>query len=147
MALKSETDIQKWAFEIYYSMGKRRNMETVAERVNRSVRSIANWRRKYSWDDRIVQRELEDNVGGSTAVKTDYRIIINMLMEEVADRIESGEIRAESIEDLEKLVRLDLLLMGEPIRRTEEKEIAVIDLPESLRDLLDAKIEEFRRKK
>lgn len=147
MALKSETDIQKWAFEIYYSMGKRRNMETVAERVNRSVRSIANWRRKYSWDDRIVQRELEDNVGGSTAVKTDYRIIINMLMEEVADRIESGEIKVESIEDIEKLVRLDLLLMGEPIRRTEEKEIAVIDLPESLRALLDAKIEELRRKK
>lgn len=147
MALKSETELQKGAFEIYYSMGKRRNMEAVAERVNRSVRSIANWRRKYSWDDRIVQRELEDNVGGSTAVKTDYRIIINMLMEEAANRIESGEIKVESIEDLEKLVRLDLLLMGEPIRVTEEKEIAVIDLPESIRDLLDAKIEELRRKK
>ncbi|MDO4326392.1 MAG: hypothetical protein Q4E24_10235 [bacterium] len=145
MALKSETELQKWAFEIYYSMGKRRNMEAVAERVNRSVRSIANWRKKYLWDDRIVQRELEDNVGGSTAVKTDYRIIINMLMEEAANRIESGEIKVESIEDLEKLVRLDLLLMGEPIRVTEE--IAVIDLPESIRALLDAKIEELRQKK
>lgn len=145
MGLKSENELQKEAFEMYYSMGKRRSMEAVAEKFNRTVRSIANWRRKYLWDDRIVQRELEDNVGRTTAVKTDYRIIISMLMEDVANKIESGKIKVDSIEDLEKLVRLDLLLMGEPIEITEKKkEIDTIDLPENIKNLLDAKRGELR---
>jgi hypothetical protein len=146
MALKSENELQKEAFEIYYNMGKARSMEVVAEKVNRGVRSIANWRRKYLWDDRIAQREIEDGTRAATAVKADYRVIINMLMEEVADRIESGEIKVESVADLDKLVRLDLLLMGEPVRITEEKEISVIELPDNIRNLLDAKIEELKQK-
>lgn len=114
------------------------------QRADRGVRSLAGWRMEHMRDDRIGQRELEI---GKRMTKAGYRAILNMLMEDAAGRIESGEIRIESMEDVEILLRLGSLLMGKPAVLTEGNRASVIELPESTRDLLDAKIEELRKKK
>ena len=65
--LSKENSLQKEAFEIYYHLGDKRSLKQVAERIERTERTVAGWSRAYNWVDRVKQREIEDakNMGGN----------------------------------------------------------------------------------
>ena len=92
----------------------------------RTERTVAGWSRSYNWVDRVKQREIEDarNTGGSalnaqtTDVKTRYRILMNNLIAKASQKIAKGELSIRNIQDLERVVKLDLLLMGEATDNT-----------------------------
>jgi len=140
--LTTESSIHREAFEYYYSLGNERSVEAVAEKYDCLPDTVRKWRRKYLWDERVSQRDIETGESSVTPVKVDYRVIINLLMENVADRIENGEIKVNTVADFERLVKLDLLLMGEVTSRV--KEVSIMELPAEIRTLLDEKIEELR---
>lgn len=146
--LNPEKEIQKEAFENYYTL---RSYRKVAEKLALPVSTVKEWCRRYKWVERALFRDA-DNVRVDTENKGEvtspimirYRQVIDMIMERVADKIESGELEIKTVEDLERVVKLDLLLMGEATNRVEK--VSVIELPEEIRNLLDAKIESLKQK-
>ena len=123
--LTKENQLQREAFEIYYHLGDKRTLKAVADKVNRTERCVAGWSRAHNWVDRVKQREIEDakNAGiaslnaHTTDIKTRYRILINNLMAKASTMIASGELRIKNIPDFERVIKLDLLLMGEATER------------------------------
>ena len=119
--LSTENSLQREAFEIYYHLGDRRSLKQVAEEIERTERTVAGWSRSFNWVDRVKQREIEDakNMGGNalnaqtTDIKTRYRILMNNLISKASQKIAKGELSIRNIQDLERVVKLDLLLMGE----------------------------------
>lgn len=120
-----ESREQLEAFELYYSLGLDRSLQIVADKVGKNVRTVSGWRSKYEWDDRVAQRELEvaRNAGlnelhkETLAIRTMYRKAINTLLMQADKDIKEGKLQIENVEDLERVIKLDLLLMGEPTER------------------------------
>lgn len=125
--LSKENSLQREAFEIYYQMGDKRSLRAVAEKVGRTERTVAGWSRAYSWVDRVSQREIEENKNADSVsilaqtvdAKTKYRIMMNNLMNMASRKIASGELSIKNVPDLERVIKLDLLLMGEPTDRND----------------------------
>ena len=114
-----ETEAQKQAFDLYYGMGSNRSLEAVANTVGKSSRTIGEWSRRFNWADRIVQREIEEATAqGSTAnsvidAKAEYRQIIRALIATFVKDYKDGKIKIKNIQDFERIVKLDLMLLGD----------------------------------
>ena len=93
--------------------------------------------------DRVKQREIEDakNMGGNalnsqtTDVKTRYRILMNNLIAKASQKIAKGELGIRNVQDLERVVKLDLLLMGEATDNTSNT--STTELSKADKDRLD----------
>ena len=117
-----ESAEQLEAFELYYSLGSERNLQLVADKLGRSKRTVWGWSSKYNWDNRVTQRALElakqtglEELHRETlSIRAEYRKQMDALLEQAYKDIQEGKLQIESIEDLEIVVMLDLLLMGEP---------------------------------
>ena len=141
--LSKENSLQREAFEIYYHLGDKRSLKQVAEKIERTERTVAGWSRSYNWVDRVKQREIEDakNMGGNalnaqtTDVKTRYRILMNNLIAKASQKIAKGELSIRNIQDLERVVKLDLLLMGEATDNTASS--STTELSKADQDRLD----------
>ena len=140
--LSKENSLQKEAFELYYHMGDKRSLRAVAEKIERTERTVG-WSRAFSWVDRVKQREIEDakNMGGNalnsqtTDVKTRYRILMNNLIAKASQKIAKGELGIRNVQDLERVVKLDLLLMGEATDNTSNT--STTELSKADKDRLD----------
>lgn len=125
--LSKENELQKKAFEIYYMLGEKRSLRAVAEEIGRTERTVAGWSRSFNWVSRVTQRNIEDAKNRReeqintqiTDVRTKYRIIINNFMAQLSKDVLDGKIKIRNVQDYERLVKLDLLLMGEAVERTE----------------------------
>lgn len=115
------------AFELYYSLGSERSLQLVADKLGRNKRTVQGWSSKYKWDNRVAQRALEvakqagiEELHRETlAMRTEYRKVIDTLIEQACKDIQEGKLQIESIKDFERLVKLDLFLMGEPTEIVE----------------------------
>lgn len=142
--LSKENNLQKEAFELYYHMGDKRSLRAVAEKIERTERTVAGWSRSYNWVDRVKQREIEDarNMGGNalnsqtTDVKTRYRILMNNLIAKASKSITEGKLAVRNVQDLERVVKLDLLLMGEATDNTTSS--STTELSKADQERLDA---------
>jgi hypothetical protein len=125
--LSKENSLQREAFELYYHLGDKRSLKRVAEQIERTERTVAGWSRMFNWADRVKQREIEDAMNEgvnrlnahTTDIKTRYRILINNLITQASKKVASGELSIKNISDLERVVKLDLLLMGEATDRQD----------------------------
>lgn len=117
--IKKETLRHREAFEYYYSLGNDRNMKKVAEKFNVSVRAVNTWGMSFEWQERINQRDIE--IGKKLEAKTvdlvvnekaKYRKVIKLAMSKIIDSIQEGNM-SYKIQDLDKLIRLDMFLLGE----------------------------------
>jgi hypothetical protein len=114
------------AFEYYYSLGAGRSITEVARQHNAGRASVAKWSKAFSWQERVEQRDIEnakrlekrtnDTV---VAAKADYRKIVRAAIKHWVERFKQGGIDIRDTRDLERLVKLDLLLMGEATDRPE----------------------------
>lgn len=143
--LSKENGLQREAFEIYYQLGEQRSLRKVADKVGRTERTVAGWSRTFNWVDRVNQREIEDAKNNATDkallnsqttdVKTRYRIMINNLMAMASRKIAKGELSIRNVQDFERVVKLDMLLMGEITERGEQ--IGSTELSQADKDRLD----------
>lgn len=125
--LVKENKLQREAFEIYYQMGDERSLKKVADKVDRTERCVAGWSRQFQWVDRVSQREIEEKkqdnaisvLAQTVDAKTKYRILMNNLIAHASKMIAKGELKIRNVQDLERVVKLDLLLMGEATDRQE----------------------------
>ena len=136
-----ETFRHKEAFEYYYSLGEKKSITEVARKFTLSRASISKWSKAFNWQDRIIQRDIENgkrlekktdnNVVNS---KADYRALIRQTVELYKQRLIDGKIIINRPQDLETLVKLDLNLMGEASEITDDK--SVHELVEEFRKVL-----------
>ena len=141
--LSKENKLQRDAFEIYYALGEIRSLKRVAEQIHRTERTVAGWSREFSWIDRIKQREIEEAKNAdknalntqTTDVKTKYRILVNNLMAQASKDIKEGKLKIRNMQDLERVIKLDLLLMGESTER--EEHLGSTELSQADKDRLD----------
>lgn len=141
--LSKENKLQKEAFEVYYYLGNDRSLKKVAEKVCRTERTVAGWSRAYNWVDRVKQREIEDAVNEgvnrlnaqTTDIKVRYRILMNSLIERANKQVAEGSLAIKNISDLERVIKLDLLLMGEATDRQDSR--GTQELTKADKDRLD----------
>ena len=117
--LKKENEKQKAAFDLYYSMGDKRTIEAVANHIGMTSRTVGEWSRRFNWRDRVNQREIEDATaqgGKANSVidaKAEYRQIIRALVASFVKDYKDGKIKIKNIQDFERIVKLDLMLLGD----------------------------------
>jgi len=135
-----ETLRHKVAFETYYLLGRKRTMRRVAIAMGLHHASISNWARAFDWHKRIIERDnklakriQEESEDGMVKLAIDYRptvrdimLVIKAAIQIGINTIKSGKFRVDTADGLskivataEKMIRLDLLLMGEPEERRE----------------------------
>lgn len=137
------------AFETYYALGDKRSYMALAQRLNVSKTSIAKWSKAHNWLMRATQRDIEIarrlERKTNTAIvnsKADYRkeirenlkllkAVLGTALQKVKDEdgnvkteliisVDSAKNVADIVQAYEKLVKLDLVLIGEADSRTEE---------------------------
>lgn len=115
-----ETLQHREAFEYYYSLGENRGYREVAQKFDISLTAIGKWGKAFNWQERTVQRDIDISRGlekkTNTTVlneKANYRRIIKEAIAKM-----SG-VDVCNIKDLDTLVKLDLLLMGEATEKNE----------------------------
>ena len=127
MSRRKDISVQAKAFELYYSLGQNRSIGDVANILGKNMRTVKGWCSKFDWDSMVIQRDLE--VAGKSgleelrketlAIRTEYRKAMDALLTQAEKDIEDGKLQIKSIEDLEVIIKLDLLLMGEPVECVE----------------------------
>ncbi|MBT9168571.1 MAG: hypothetical protein DDT19_01918 [Syntrophomonadaceae bacterium] len=142
-ATMKETFKQREAFDYYYALGAKRSLSALSSHLGYTLRTVENWSVKFSWQNRVEQRDIE--IGRRlqqemdetiTAIKANYRRIIKEAVKRWVERFKVEEINLSNVQDLERLIKLDLLLMGEA---TELKEHAIdIDYQDALLSRLNS---------
>jgi hypothetical protein len=114
---KVESLRNKEAFEYYYSLGVQRSCRKVAAKYKISERTVFNWSSWFNWQERVKHRDIdhakkidEETNTHLIDVKTKYLTIIHDLVEIFRAKLHDGDIRINSIRDLERLAKLELLL-------------------------------------
>lgn len=127
---QKEDTRQLEAFESYYAMGDKRSYRNLAQQYNVSVTTINKWAKKFNWLERIEQRNLVvakkmESKAIQTVVdmKVKYRQSIQYMFAEMLKEMQKGEKgtfpRIETMADFEKLIKIDMLLMGENTEKVE----------------------------
>ena len=121
-----ETLRHQEAFEYYYTLGEKRSITTVSHKYNVSRPAVAKWSGAFNWQERIEQRDMEnarrlEKKTNNTIVneKAHYRKIIKASINTFVEKLKARKIEVDSIQDIERLIKLDLLLMGEATERDE----------------------------
>lgn len=143
------------AFDYYYSLGKERSYAKVGQELGVSKTSVEKWGRQFNWQLRITQRDVEINRKTEEKTnkaivntKADYRADIHLTLQpvmavintvvvineetkkpEVKLDIDNPKDFALMIGALEKLVKLDLQLIGEDVPDRSDLNIK-LELPE-----------------
>ena len=128
--IKQENSVQREAFEFYYGLGDQRSLKAVAIQFKRSERTVAGWSRMFSWVDRCTQRALDEAEGREKAsmvldVKTTYRKLFNNLISVAVKDFKEGRLKIKNINDLEKVVKMDLALIDNPIDNMVSGEVTL----------------------
>lgn len=129
-AIPEETEVQKEGYRFYYLLGPSRTFRAVAKQIGHNLNAVLRWSYLYDWKERIVKEEAaelrEKREGLEVALgktKQDYRDIINTMMSDFKKALKDKKIKIKDAYQLEKIVKLDLLLMGEPTEREEHRVI------------------------
>ncbi len=155
---KVETTRHQEAFNYYYELGYTRSIPQVAQKIKASHGAVKKWSRDFNWRERVIQRDIDNNPKlerkSNDAVvntKASHRKDIQLAMQPIRALINSAIVERENpetgkkesvvsfavkdpkgmlsmITSLEKLIKADLLLMGEADSRSEEKITIVNDL-------------------
>jgi hypothetical protein len=122
----TETLKHKEAFEHYYASGATRSLRYTAGVQGVSIKSIGAWSREFDWPSRVEQRDMQNakRLQKATddtvvAVKAKYRKIVQAAIGKFVQGLQTDAIAVETVTDLERLIKLDLLLMGEATDKTE----------------------------
>lgn len=141
--IREELHHQK-IFDIYFAMGENRSLAKLHDALCNGLHqtdtkltpgydTLKGWSRKFNWQDRITQRNIElskrmEQKTNTTVLnqKADYRKIIKEAIDDWYKKFSDGKAGPENVSDLERLMKLDLLLMGEATEKNEGQTINII---------------------
>lgn len=115
------------AFERYYVAGKDRSLAALAGECGVSERTVKRWSLAFDWQLRVEQRDLENGkklaqVTDATiiAAKVRLRKVVDATLGRYVEAFQQKDVEVKTVADLERLVKMTLLLLGEPDSRSEE---------------------------
>ena len=107
------------AFEYYYSLGSARTYEQVAQKVNKSVKTVGIWGSKEKWQEEVRLRDLEavkesrrQSLINRRSKATEYKKIVEASLDDYVKRLKKGNIEVKSVKDVDVLMRLMCFLDG-----------------------------------
>ena len=106
-----EDERQATAFQYYVSLGWKRSYARVAQELGLHLRTIERWGRAFNWVQRaasIEARKARERNG--LDVKSIVRAALATFVEWLEKKQEEGQPACASVAELEKLVKLDLML-------------------------------------
>ena len=147
------------AFDKYYAAGDKRSLKTLSGRCKIDIRTAQKWSSKFNWQERIARRDIENGkkIQAKTDrtivnTKADYRRDVRLALQPLKAAINKAIVKNEEtglpevkipikeardltsvIMSFEKLIKLDLILMGEADSRTEHN-VSLIDVLRAGRD-------------
>ena len=114
------------AFEYYYALGNDRTCALVGKKFNKNPRTISQWCSKFNWVERVKMRDIEvskklveKTTNAIIDEKANYRKVIKLAMAKMIKELQSEDFKSRGIQDLERLIKLDMLLMGENTEKVE----------------------------
>lgn len=145
--VKTEKLKHKEAFEFYYALGDNRTLQKVADEFKVNYLTIMKWRDSFDWMNRIQERDneiankiKEETMNSLINEKKNYRKIVKLAITQIVGKMKNGELKY-NITDLDRLVRLDLHLLGE-----EEQSVKVnseVTLTEQDKDMISTLSSKF----
>ena len=115
-----EQEHHKKAFEFYYSLGEKRNLQQVASESKVSIGSVKLWSGAFNWQHKISQRDASVAreiaarvIGDEISSRNRNTQIVHIALVQLAKAIAEGKVRM-SLSDLDKLVRLEGYLHEKP---------------------------------
>lgn len=146
---KPETARQKSAFEYFYSLGKERSMNKVANYFGVSTAAVKAWHDKFMWDERVEERDneiardmKEKDEDSFIAEMEGNRKIIRAAMAEFIKKLKEGKVQVEKVRDAVNLLKLDMeyvtFINQLKIQKQENKDVLMVsnDTKETLGILL-----------
>ena len=125
--IKRETPRHLEAFELFVAQGGQRSYRKVARATGVSVMAVQHWARSFDWPTRVAARDAANaqKLAKRTdqtivQVKARYHSMINKIVEALCRHHLGKDLKSlrnperTTLTDLERLVRLDLMLLGEP---------------------------------
>ena len=126
------------AFNLYYVIGEDRSLKKLLKKLDHnhttaipSLGALKSWSRSFHWQERIKQTDAEvskilKEKLKETAVnsKADHRELIKEVIDKFKEKLKEGKIKMSKPQDIIEMIKLDLLMMGEPTGR-EERMVAL----------------------
>ncbi len=107
------------AFDYYYGLGEERSYMQVSDKYGISMTTVGKWGKVFNWVQRVkdrdqanIQRRMDLTDEDIVAEKVQYRKIIKATIGKFLEELKAGGIKITSVNDLYKLVELDMKLMG-----------------------------------
>jgi len=161
-----ENDRHREAYEYYYNLGDKRTLQEVAEKFTVSRQSVSEWKKSFDWDSRIAKRDLKilqdvEKRISKAIVQEKYEYhqqistnikLIRAIIATAYNKIKDKEIKIDNLFDLnaamwafERLIRLDLYLLGEPdkILLKFQGDITLSEKDKEIAELSDEKLNEY----
>lgn len=118
------------AFEYYYSLGSDRGYEKVSKKFNLPCKLVENWGARYKWKDKLRarQKRISDEIEkravfDATKTKLNFKNKIDAILEEFLTDVRKNKndykTFIRTIDDVERLIKLSLLLVGETLEKAE----------------------------
>lgn len=129
-----ENDAQRKAFELWWNNGNRGvSYQKIGTALGFTKISIYNWSKRFNWQDRAMERAIAINarvdrvaINDATADRLTALKMTRKALEILDKKIDEKNIKVD-IQDLDKLIRLQEFLRGEPDSRSEELTVDKVD--------------------
>lgn len=115
-------------FEYYYAQGNKRSLKDVSKHFEISFSSVQRYSVAFDWTTQVniiekqaIQQLKDELIEGATKIKRRYRLIIQKTIDTFIKRLDQGLVVVTDIVDLEKLIKLDMLLLGEATEKVDNK--------------------------
>jgi hypothetical protein len=127
------------AFEYFYTLGgsaSKENCRQVAQKFQISERTFWNWYKKLGWKERThlrdidVAKKVEEKTTSTIADnKAKYLTFVHKIIDDLKNKFENGELPVEikTVSDLDKAVKLGLLLQDEATEKTKTEHTGKVD--------------------
>ncbi|OPY24753.1 MAG: hypothetical protein A4E26_00143 [Methanobacterium sp. PtaU1.Bin097] len=128
------------AFDYFYSLGgvaSAENCRLVADKFQISERTFWNWYKNLGWKERVhlrnidVGKKVEEKTNTTIADnKANYLSYVHKLFNDWKAKVDAGEVPVEikSVSDVDKIVKLALLLQDEATDKTETRHKGSVDI-------------------
>jgi hypothetical protein len=107
-------------FDYYYGLGDTRSCTLVAEKFNKSPKTVEKWSYTEGWQEEVKLRdrqalELARQRAVINKVDTieDYRKIIKASLSVYIEKLKKGKVDIKTVQDMERLIKLDIDLLSE----------------------------------
>lgn len=139
--VREEKQHHKEAFELFYALPiDKRSIREVARQLKKAPSTVQTWAESFNWKERVevrdgqVQKQFKElqqrNNDTLVEIKASFHKILKALIAEAIPRITAKSFRIEDINELIKVMKLDLELLGEEDRKQQNQ---LNDLTEALK--------------